>query len=100
MRWLWTRTPCLNDIFGPENPHLPAFGSRSGICTGCTEDCPPRQIHGKKVVDWVTKDCLLSSQEQACSRITWLFSRLVVWLPTPCQNGLIHKKMVVDCVVD
>ena len=40
------------------------------------------------------KDCL-RGQEQACTRIAWLFGRL----SSPYQNGLIHKKMIVDFVL-
>ena len=42
----------------------------------------------------VAKDCVLSGQEQAGSRITQLAGCL-----SPCQNGLIPKKMVVDTVL-
>ena len=31
----------------------------------------------------IAKDCLLTGQEQACTRITWLFVWLVLWL-SPC----------------
>ena len=41
------------------------------------------------------KDCLLSDQEQACTRITWLFGRS--FRCNHAENGLIHRKMVVDC---
>ena len=41
------------------------------------------------------KDWLLNGQEQACTRIAWLFGRL----SSPCQNGLINKKMIVDFVL-
>ena len=39
----------------------------------------------------VAKDCLLTGQEQACSRITWLFVRHHV------ENGPINRKLVLDC---
>ena len=37
------------------------------------------------------KNCLLTRQRQACSRITRLFG----W--HHAENGLIHRKMIVDC---
>ena len=36
-----------------------------------------------------------TGQEQACTRITWLFVRLFVC--HHAENGPIHRKMVVDC---
>ena len=39
----------------------------------------------------IAKDCLLSGQEQDCSRITWLFVRC-----HQAKNSLIHRKMAVD----
>ena len=45
------------------------------------------------------KDCLLTSQEQACNRITRLFGSSFVWLVfTMPKKGLIHGKMVFDCL--
>ena len=32
-----------------------------------------------------------TGQEQACSRVTWLFGRL-----SPCRNGWIHRQIAVD----
>ena len=42
----------------------------------------------------IAKDCLLTGQEQACTRITWLFVCLFVC--HPAENGTIYRKMVVD----
>ena len=42
------------------------------------------------------KDCLLTGQEQACSRITPLF----VIVRRHAKNGPIHRKMVVDCPLE
>ena len=39
--------------------------------------------------------CLLSGQEQYCSRIVCSF----VCLSLPCQNGFMRNEMVVDCVI-
>ena len=39
--------------------------------------------------------CLLSGQEQYCSRIVCSF----VCLSSPCQNGFMRNEMVVDCVI-
>ena len=41
------------------------------------------------------KNCHLTGQRQACSRITWLFGRLLGC--HHAKNGLIHRKMGVDC---
>ena len=43
----------------------------------------------------IAKDCLLTDQEQDCTRITWLFGRSFGC--NHAENGLIHRKMVVDC---
>ena len=42
------------------------------------------------------KDCLLTSQKQACSRIT----RLFVVVRHHAKNDLVHRKMVVDCPLE
>ena len=44
------------------------------------------------------KDCLLMGQEQACSRIRILVVCLVVWV-SPAKNGLIHREMIVACLI-
>ena len=44
----------------------------------------------------IAKDCLLTSQKQACSRITQLF----VVVRHHAKNDLIHRKMVVDCPLE
>ena len=41
------------------------------------------------------KNCLITGQEQACSRITLLFG-----CRHHAANGLIHRKMIVDCPID
>ena len=46
-------------------------------------------------VSFVAKDCLLTGQEQACTRITRLFVRLFVCHHV--ENGPIHRKIVFDC---
>ena len=43
------------------------------------------------------KDCLLTGQEQACTRINWLFTCLLV--RHHAENGPIHREMVVDCAL-
>ena len=45
-------------------------------------------------IPYIAKDSLFTGQGQACSRVTWLFG-----LSSPCQNGPVHKNMVVDCVL-
>ena len=43
----------------------------------------------------VIADCLLTGQEQACTRITWLVVCSLV--SHHAENSPIHRKMVVDC---
>ena len=53
-----------------------------------------------KVPKPVAKECLLSGQEQACTRITRLFGCLFVIRLFSChhaENGPTHRKMAVDC---
>ena len=38
---------------------------------------------------------MVNGHEQACFRVFWWVGRL---LSSPCQNSLIHKREVVDCV--
>ena len=38
---------------------------------------------------------MVNGHEQACLRVIWWVGRL---LSSPCQNSLIHKRIVVDCV--
>ena len=38
---------------------------------------------------------MVNGHEQACFRVFWWVGRL---LSSPCQNSLIHKRIVVDCV--
>ena len=47
----------------------------------------------------VAKDCLLTGQEQACSRITWLFGCLVFIVRYHAENGWIRRKIAVDCAL-
>ena len=52
------------------------------------------RLHGKCKINFqvvFAKDYLLTGQEQACTRITWLFVR------HHAKNGPIHRKMAVDC---
>ena len=54
--------------------------------------CICRAAH---ILGLFAKDCLLTGQEQACTRIiqldVWLFVR------HHAENGLIHMKMALDC---
>ena len=45
----------------------------------------------------IPKDCLLSGQEQCCTRITWLVVCLLGH--HRAENGPIHREMVVDCAL-
>ena len=55
--------------------------------------CPAPSSLSEDCCENIAKDCLLTGQEQACSRITRLFVCLFVC--RHAQNGLIHRKMVV-----
>ena len=49
----------------------------------------------QKLILTFAKNCLLTGQEQACTRITWFFVR---WFGFHhVENGPKHRKMVVDC---
>ena len=52
---------------------------------------PPAEI--------IAKDCLLTGQEQACTRITWLFGCLFVIVCHHAENGWIRRKIAVDCTL-
>ena len=57
--------------------------------------CPALSSLSEDCCENIAKDCLLTGQEQACSKITWLFVCLFVC--HHAENGPIHRKMVVDC---
>ena len=47
---------------------------------------------------YIAKDCLLTGQERACTRINWLFVCLFVRQHAEhISNGSIQREMVVDC---